>query len=85
MENMGIKVVSGDISLNFITRWIMKPVMKIEKLRWCNFLKMPNGMTVGAFTFKSEDDKDVGEEYTASGAEIQYNYCIWFKSYYNCS
>ena len=46
---------------------------------------MPNGMTVGAFTFKSEDDLDVGEEYTASGAEVQYNYCFWFKSYYNCS
>ena len=30
-------------------------------------------MTVGAFTFTSEDDQDVGEEYTASGAEVQYS------------
>jgi hypothetical protein len=31
-----------------------------------------NGVTVGAFTVKSEDDLDVGEEFSASGAEIQY-------------
>ena len=33
---------------------------------------MPNGMTVGAYTFKSEDDLDAGEEYTRSGVELQY-------------
>ena len=37
-------------------------------------------MTVGAFVFKSEDDKDVGEEYTASGAEIQYNIASGLKA-----
>ena len=37
-------------------------------------------MTVGAFTFKSEDDLDVGEEYTASGAEIQYNIASGLKA-----
>ena len=42
--------------------------------------KMPNGMTVGAFVFKSEDDLDVGEEYTASGAEIQYNIASGLKA-----
>ncbi len=42
--------------------------------------KMPNGMTVGAFTFKSEDDLDVGEEYSASGAEVQYNIASGLKA-----
>ena len=42
--------------------------------------KMPNGMTIGAFTFKSEDDLDVGEEYTASGAEVQYNIASGLKA-----
>jgi len=41
---------------------------------------MPNGMTIGAFTFKSEDDDDAGEEYTASGAEIQYNIASGLKA-----
>ena len=31
-----------------------------------------NGVTLGAFTVKSEDDLDLGEEFSASGAEIQY-------------
>jgi hypothetical protein len=31
-----------------------------------------NGVTLGAFTVKSEDDLDAGEEFSASGAEIQY-------------
>ena len=34
--------------------------------------KMPNGMTIGAYTFNSEDDADTGEEYSRSGAEVQY-------------
>ena len=42
--------------------------------------KMPNGMTIGAFTFKSEDDLDVGEEYSANGAEIQYNIASGLKA-----
>ena len=42
--------------------------------------KIRDGMTVGAFTFKSEDDDDAGEEYTASGAEIQYNIASGLKA-----
>ena len=33
---------------------------------------MPNGMKIGAYTFKSEDDIDTTEEYSRSGAEVQY-------------
>ena len=33
---------------------------------------MPNGMTLGAYTFKSTDDLDIGEEFTRSGAEVLY-------------
>jgi hypothetical protein len=42
--------------------------------------KMPNGMTIGAFTFKSEDDLDAGEEYTGAGAEVQYNIASGLKA-----
>ena len=80
MENMGIKVVSGDISL-ILSQGGYEAVMKIEKTKVDAIsYKMPNGMTVGAFTFKSEDDLDVGEEYTASGAEIQYNIASGLKA-----
>ena len=33
---------------------------------------MPNGMNISAYTFKSEDALDVGEEYSRSGAEVAY-------------
>ena len=38
MENMGIKVVSGDISL-FYHKVVMKPVMKTEKTKVVYFLQ----------------------------------------------
>ena len=33
---------------------------------------MPNGMQIGAYTAKSEDDSDAGEEYTRTGVELVY-------------
>ncbi len=55
-ENMGIKVVSGDISLVSQSQEVlMKLMMKIEDDQGASIsYKMPNGMTVGAFTFKSD-------------------------------
>ena len=58
----------------------MKLMMKTETTKVVQSYKMPNGMTVGAFTFKSEDDLDAGEEYTASGAEVQYNIASGLKA-----
>ena len=34
--------------------------------------KMPNGMTLAAYTFKSEDALDAGEELSRSGVEVAY-------------
>ena len=80
MENMGIKVVSGDISLILSQGHYEASDEDRENQGAAISYKMPNGMTVGAFTFKSEDDLDVGEEYTASGAEIQYNIASGLKA-----
>jgi hypothetical protein len=71
--NMGLKVVSGDVSLIISQGQYEADDEDIESQGAAISYKMPNGMTVGAFTFKSEDDLDVGEEYTASGAEVQYS------------
>jgi hypothetical protein len=79
-ENMGIKVVSGDISLILSQGGYEASDEDRENQGGSISYKMPNGMTVGAFTFKSEDDLDVGEEYTASGAEIQYNIASGLKA-----
>jgi len=71
--NMGLKVVSGDISLIISQGQYEADDEDIESQGAAISYKMPNGMTVGAFTFKSEDDQDVGEEYSAAGAEVQYS------------
>lgn len=70
--NMGVKIVSGDISLIISQGQYEADDEDIESQGAAITYKMPNGMTIGAFSFKSEDDLDVGEEYTASGGEVQY-------------
>ena len=79
-ENMGMKIVSGDISLIISQGGYEASDEDRENQGASISYKMPNGMTVGAFTFKSEDDQDVGEEYTASGAEVQYNVASGLKA-----
>ena len=79
-ENMGLKVVSGDISLILSQGGYEANDEDRENQGASISYKMPNGMTVGAFTFKSEDDLDVGEEYSASGAEVQYNIASGLKA-----
>jgi hypothetical protein len=80
LENMGLKVVSGDISLVLSQGGSESNDEDVENQGGSISYKMPNGMTIGAFTFKSEDDLDVGEEYTASGAEIQYSIASGLKA-----
>jgi hypothetical protein len=72
MENMGMKIVSGDISLIISQGGTESSDEDIENQGASISYKMPNGMTVGAYTFKSEDDLDAGEEYSRNGVELQY-------------
>ena len=71
-SNMGMKIVTGDISLILSSGKYEGVDEDRDNAGASISYKMPNGMTVGAYTFKSEDDLDVGEEYTRSGAEVQY-------------
>jgi len=79
-ENMGMKIVSGDVSVIISQGGYEANDEDRENQGASISYKMPNGMTVGAFTFKSEDDLDVGEEYTGSGAEVQYNIASGLKA-----
>ena len=72
MENMGMKIVSGDISLIISQGGTESNDEDVENQGASISYKMPNGMTVGAYTFKSEDDLDAGEEYSRNGVEVQY-------------
>jgi len=70
--NMGLKVVSGDLSM-IISQGTYEAVDEDRENQGASLsYKLPNGMTIGAYTFKSEDTLDAGEEYTRNGAEVQY-------------
>jgi len=78
--NTGIKVVSGDVSLILSQSSYEESDEDRDNQGGSISYALPNGMTIGAFTFKSEDDDDAGEEYTASGAEVQYNIASGLKA-----
>ena len=80
MENMGMKIVSGDVSVIISQGGYEASDEDRENQGASISYKMPNGMTIGAFTFKSEDDLDAGEEYTGAGAEVQYNIASGLKA-----
>jgi hypothetical protein len=71
-STMGLKIVSGDISMILSSGKYEADDEDRDNSGASISYKMPNGMTIGAYTFKSEDDLDSGEEYTRSGAEVQY-------------
>ena len=70
---MGLKVVSGDLSL-IVSQGTTEAVDEdIDNQGASISYKMPNGMTIAAYTFKSEDALDAGEELSRSGAEVAYS------------
>ena len=71
-STMGMKVVSGDISMLISQGAYEASGADYDNMGASISYKMPNGMTIGAYTFDSENDKSAGEEYSRSGAEVQY-------------
>ena len=71
-SSMGAKISSGPITLLVSQGQYEASDEDIETQGASITYSLGNGVTLGAFTVKSEDDLDVGEEFSASGAEIQY-------------
>ena len=71
-ESMGIKIVSGDISVILASGQRESNDEEIDNVGAAISYSMPNGMTIGAYTAKSEDDADAGEEYSRTGVELVY-------------
>ena len=82
-SNMGIKVVSGDISLILSKGKYEASDEDRDNTGVGVSFAMPNGMTLGAYTFKSEDDLDVGEKFTRTGAEIEYSIASGLTAFVN--
>ena len=71
-QNMGVKVVSGNLSF-IVSNGTYEAVDEDRSAQGiAASYKMANGVILGAFTLSTEDDLDVGEEYSASGVEAQY-------------
>ena len=71
-QNMGIKVVSGNLTV-IVAKGSSESVGEdIEATGAAVSYKLANGMILGAYTTKAEDDLDKGEEFTKSGVELQY-------------
>ena len=45
--------------------------------------QLPNGMKVGAYTVKGDDDLDVNEEYSRAGVEVQYTIASGLTAFIN--
>jgi hypothetical protein len=70
--NMGLKIVSGDLSL-IVSQGSYEAVDEDRDNQGASVsYAMPNGMTIAAYTFKSEDALDAGEELSRSGVEVAY-------------
>ena len=71
-NNMGVKFVSGDIKVTVS----QASYAGVDEDRMATgaavSYKLTNGITLGAFMLSSDDDKDLGESYDASGLEAQY-------------
>ncbi len=82
-DNMGLKVVSGDISFIVSQSGYEANDEDRQNMGASVSYALPNGMKVGAYTFKSEDDLDAGEEYSRNGVEVQYTIASGLTAYVN--
>ena len=71
-SSIGAKIASGPITFLISQGQYEASDEDIETQGASITYSLGNGVTLGAFTVKSEDDLDAGEEFSASGAEIQY-------------
>ncbi|MFL2818663.1 MAG: porin [Candidatus Puniceispirillales bacterium] len=71
-QNLGIKIVNGNLSFAMSQGTEEAADENQEMMGAALSYKMGNGMTLGAYTVDGDDSLDAGEEYTASGFEVQY-------------
>jgi len=71
-QNIGVKIVSGPVSVILAQSTYQASDEDQEANGASISYDMGNGMIIGAYTMESDDALDAGEEYSKSGAELQY-------------
>jgi len=71
-QNIGVKIVSGPVSV-ILAQSTYQASDEDQQANGASIsYDMGNGMIIGAYTMESDDALDAGEEYSKSGAELQY-------------
>jgi hypothetical protein len=71
-QNIGVKIVSGPVSVILAQSTYQASDEDREANGASISYDMGNGMIIGAYTMESDDALDAGEEYSKSGVELQY-------------
>ena len=71
-QNIGVKIVNGPISFSVAQSTFEADDEDREATGAAVSYNLGNGMIIGAYTMESDDALDAGEEYSKSGAEVQY-------------
>jgi hypothetical protein len=71
-QNLGVKIVSGPVSVILAQSTYEASDENQEANGAAISYDMGNGMIIGAYTMESDDSLDAGQEYTKSGVELQY-------------
>jgi hypothetical protein len=82
-HNLGIQIAAGDMTIIASQSEKTNQSDELSSSSLGISFAMPNGMTVGAYTFQSEDDLDTNEEYEKSGFELQYTIASGLTAYIN--
>jgi len=83
LQNLSAKVQSGNLTF-IVSNSTYEAVDEDRSTTGAGVnYKMANGMVLGAYTFKSEDDLDAGEEYSKSGVEVMYTIAAGLKAIVN--
>ena len=71
-NNMGVKFANGDLKVTLSQGSYAGVDEDRMATGFAASYKLANGITLGAYMVNSDDDKDEGETYDASGVEAQY-------------
>ena len=71
-QNIGVKIVSGPVSVILAQSTYEASDENQEANGASISYDMGNGMIIGAYTMESDDSLDAGQEYSKSGVELQY-------------
>jgi hypothetical protein len=82
-QNISAKVVAGNMTVIVANSTYQADDEDRNSVGAGVSYTLPNGMVLGAYTFKTEDDLDAGEEYSKSGMEVMYTIAAGLKAIVN--